>query len=96
MIVSSTIIDVGALVSILSSTSWKGLGSRPLMPITQNMLGFNKGTSRLLGILPKLPITFGGNIFYLNVMVVPGPLDYNLLLVHDYFYNMEAIVSTLF
>jgi len=32
----------------------------------------------------------------MNVMVVKGPLDYNLLLGHDYVYNMEAIVSTLF
>jgi len=29
-------------------------------------------------------------------MVVPGPLDYNLLLGHDYVYDMGAIVSTLF
>ena len=29
-------------------------------------------------------------------MVVPGPLDYNLLLGCDYFYGMGAIVSTLF
>lgn len=28
-------------------------------------------------------------------MVVPGPLDYNLLLGHDYVYDMGAIVSTL-
>ena len=42
MIVSSTIIDEGASVSIISSTAWKALGSPPLMPVTQNMLGFNK------------------------------------------------------
>lgn len=29
-------------------------------------------------------------------MVVPGPLDYNLLLGHDYAYDMGAIFSTLF
>lgn len=29
-------------------------------------------------------------------MVVQGPLDYNLLLGHDYIYSMGAIVSSLF
>ena len=29
-------------------------------------------------------------------MVVLGPLDYNLLLGHEYVYDMGAIVSTLF
>ena len=96
MNMSGTIIEEGASVSILSSTSWKVLGSPPLAPVTQNLLGFNKGTSRPLGILLKLRITLGGKTIYLNVMVVPGPLDYNLLLGHDYVYNMEAIVSTLF
>ena len=96
MIVSGTIIDEGASVSILSSTSWQALGSPPLALVTQNMLGFNKGTSRLLGFLPQLPITLGGKMVYLNVMVVPGPLDYNLLLGRDYVYHMGAIVSTLF
>jgi len=59
-------------------------------------LGFNKGTNQPLGILPQLPITLGRKIVYLNVMVVPGPLDFNLLLERDYVYGMGAIVSTLF
>lgn len=96
MIVSSTIIDEGASVSIVSSTAWQALSSPPLVPITQNMLASNRGTSQPLGILPQLPITLGGKTIYLNVMVVPGPFDYNLLLGNDYVYDMGAIVSTLF
>jgi len=96
MIVSSTIIDEGASVSILSSTTWQALGFPPLVLVTQNLLGFNRGTSQPSGILPQLPFTVGGKIIYLNVMVVLGPLDYNLLLGHDYVYDMGAIVSTLF
>ena len=45
MIMSGAIIDEGALVSILSTTAWQALGSPPLVLITQNLLGFNKGTS---------------------------------------------------
>ena len=83
-------------MSILSSTSWQALGSPPLVPVTQNLLGFNRGTSKPLGILPQLPITLGGKIVYLNMMVVLGPLDYNLILGRDYVYGMGAIFSTLF
>ena len=83
-------------MSILSSTASKALGLPPLVRITQNLLGFNRGTSRPLEILPQLPITLGGKTVYLNVMVVLGPLDYNLLLGHNYVYGIEAIVSTLF
>ena len=96
MIVSRTIIDEGASVSILSSTAWQALASSSLVPITQNLLAFNRGTNQPLGILPRLTITFGGRIVYLNVMVVPGPLYYNLLLGRNYVYGMGAIVSTLF
>ena len=96
MIVSSTIIDEGASVSIFSSTAWEALGSPSLLPEKQNLSGFNKGTSRPLAILPKLPITLRKKTIYLNVMVVHGPLDYNLLLGCDYIYSMEAIFSTFF
>ena len=66
------------------------------MPVTQNLLAFNRGTSQLLGILPKLPVTLGGKIVHMDVMVVPNPLDFNLLLGHDYTYAMGALVSSLF
>ena len=96
MIMADIIIYEGASVSILSSTAWKALGSPSLLPEIQNFLGFNKGTSRPLGILPNLPITLRRKTVYLNIIVVQGPLDYNLLLGHDYIYSMGAIVSSLF
>ena len=70
MIVPSTIIDEGTFVSIMSSTTWKYFGSPLLVPVTQNLLAFNKGTNQLLGILPKLPINLGGKTVYIDVMVV--------------------------
>lgn len=66
------------------------------MPITQNLLDFNRGTSQPSGILPKLSITLGGKIVYIDVMVFQGPLDCNLLLRRDYVYVMGALVSSLF
>jgi len=96
MDVLSTVIEEGASVSILSSTVWKAFGSPHLVPVTQNMLAFKRGTSQLLGILHKLPITLGGKTIYIDVMVVQGPLDFNLLLGRDYVYIMGALVSSLF
>ena len=75
MIVCGTIINEGAFVSILSSTSWQALGSLPLVHVTHNLLAYNRGTSQPLGILPQLPVTLRGKTVYLNVMVFPGPLD---------------------
>jgi len=51
MVVPSTILDEGVYVSIMSSTTWKALGSPQLVPVTQNLLTFNGGTSQPLGIL---------------------------------------------
>ena len=45
LVVPSTIIDEGASVSILSSTTWQAFGSPPLAPFTQNLLNFNRSTS---------------------------------------------------
>ena len=96
LVIPSTIIDEGAFVSILSSNTWQAFGSLLLVPIMQNLLAFKRGTSQPLGILPKLPVTLGGKTVHMDVMVVPGPLDFNLLLGRDYTYAMGVLVSSLF
>jgi len=96
MILPHTIIDEHPSVSIIYSTTWRVLGSPVLMLVTQNLLAFSRGTNQPLVILPQFPITLGGKVVYLNVMVFLGPLYYNLLLGCHYVYDMGAIVSTLF
>ena len=86
MVMVGTIINEGAFVSILSSTTWKVLGLPSLLPEMRNITGFDKGTSRPLGILRNVLITLRGKTVHMNVMVVQGPLDYNLLLGRDYIY----------
>ena len=49
-----------------------------------------------LGILPQLPTTLEGKTICIDVMVVQGPLDFNLLLGCDYVYAVKDVVSTLF
>jgi hypothetical protein len=50
----------GASVSILSAIAWQDFGSPQLAPVTQNLLTFDKRTSRPLGILPRFLVTLGG------------------------------------
>ena len=91
-----TIVDEGPFVSILSSTTWKALGSPQLVPATDQILAFNHRPTAPLGTLPHFPVTLGEKTICIDVMVVQGPLDFNLLLGHDYVYAMKAVVSTLF
>ena len=96
LVVPNTIIEEGTSVSILSLTTWQDFGSPPLAPVMQNLLAFNRRTSQPLGILPKLPVTLGGKTVHMDVMVVLGPLHFNLLLGRDYTYAMGALVSSIF
>lgn len=89
-------LDEGASISIVSSFAWQTLGSPQHVPVTQNLLDFNKTISEPLGILPQLPITLEGTNICINLMVVEGPLDFNFLLRRDYVYAMKVVISTLF
>jgi hypothetical protein len=60
------------------------------------LLAFDRRPSEYLGVLPQLPISLGGNTVLVDVIVVQGPLDFNMLLEHDYVYSMNVVVSTLF
>jgi hypothetical protein len=63
---------------------------------SHGLLDFNRRSSECLGILPRFPIFLGGKIVPVDVIVVQGPLDFNMLLGRDYVYDMNAVVSTLF
>jgi hypothetical protein len=95
-VVPQTLIYEGAFVSILSSIAWQAFGYPQLVPVTQNLLAFNRRTSHPLGVLPQFPVTLGGKNVFIDVMVVQDPLDLDLLLGRDYVYAMKSIVSTLF
>jgi hypothetical protein len=60
------------------------------------MLSFDKHITQNLGILTQFPITLGGKIIYIDVMVAHNPLDFNFVLKRDYVNVMKALVSTLF
>jgi hypothetical protein len=90
------IVDEGASASILSSSSWQALSSLELVSTSHELLVFERHHSEYLGILLQFHLSLGGNIFLFNVIVVQGPLDFNILIGHDYVYVMNSLVSTLF
>ena len=49
-----------------------------------------------LGILPQLSITLEGKTVCIDVMVVQGPLYFNLIFGCEYVYAMKFLVCTLF
>ena len=49
-----------------------------------------------MGILAQTPVTWGGKTVLVDFMVIEEPLDFNMLLGHDYVYAMQVVVSTFF
>jgi hypothetical protein len=78
------VIDEGFSASILSSSAWQAFGSPKHVSSTSELLYFDKRPSKCLGILPRFPITLGGKDFLINLLVVPIPLDFNMLHGCDY------------
>jgi hypothetical protein len=90
------IVDEGAPAIILSSSVWKVLGCPKIVFASHELLDFDRRPSEYLGILSQFPISLGGKTILLDVIVVQGSLDFNMLLGHDYVYAMNVVVSMLF
>ena len=60
------------------------------------LIGLDGRLCSPLGIFPDLPIEFGGKTILINVVVMDGPMDYNILLDCDFIYAMSVVVSSLF
>ena len=84
------------VASMMSLTCWKGLGF-PMLSRSGTMLtAFDKRYFRPHGILPSLEVQLGGKTMLIEVEVVHAPLNYKILLVCNWIYNMKVITSSLF
>jgi hypothetical protein len=63
---------------------------------SHEILYFDIHPSEYLGIVPNFPISLGGKIVLIDVIMVQGPLDFNMLLGHDCVYAMNVVVFMLF
>ena len=96
MTVKHTVIDEGVVASVMSFSSWKGLGSPELSHYAIMLTTFDGRSFWLHGILPSLQIQLGGKTVAIEVKVVGAPLDYNILLGRNWMYIMQVVASSLF
>ena len=96
MIVKRTVIDEGAVASVMSLSCSKGLGSPELSKSMTMLTTFDGRSFRPHGILPSLKVHLGGKTVAIEVEVVDAPLDYNLLLGRKWMYSMQAVASFVF
>ena len=94
--IKRAVIDEGSATCVMSLPCWKDIGS-PTLSKALTMLTTFKGHSFCPhGILPAFPVQLGGKKVEVEVEVVDAPLDYNLLLGHNWTYSMVVIISSIF
>jgi len=59
------------------------------------LLVYDRRPGEYLGVLNQFPITLGGNPVLIDMVVVNHSLDFNMLIGHDYVYDMNVVVSLL-
>ena len=79
----------------MSLNFWKSLGSPCLSQSSMTLKAFNGCTYKPCGIINNLHVELGEKM-NVDVEVVDGPLDYNILLGRPWVYAMTSIVSTYF
>jgi len=80
----------------MSISCWKSLESPKLDMFATLLKSFDVHMFQPYGIITALLIELGGNTVSVVIEVVDAPLEYNLLLMRTWFYEMTAIVSSIF
>ena len=80
----------------MSMSCWKTLGSPTLSRSSTTLKAFDGRTYTPYGILNNLKVELGGKTVEIDVEVIDGNLDYNILLGRPWIYAMAAVMSTYF
>ena len=75
---------------------WKALGSPSLSRSSMTLKAFDGRTCNPYGISSNLQVELGGKTIEIDVEVINGNLNYNILLGRPWIYAMAAVVSTYF
>jgi hypothetical protein len=94
--IKRAVFDEGASTCMMSLVCWKALSSSTLSKSSNMLTAFDGHSFCPHGILPSFPVQLGGNTIEVEVEVVDAPLDYNLLLGHNWTYAMVIVVSSIF
>jgi hypothetical protein len=96
IIVKCTIMDEGASTYVMSLSCWKSLGSPQLSQSMTMLTTFDGVHSDPMVSSPLFQVQLGGKTVEIEVEVVDAPLDYNILLGHNWIYAMSVVVSSIF
>ena len=92
-----TIIDEGSSMCIMSLNYWKSLGSLCLSQSPTKLKAFDGRTYKPCSIINNLHVELRGKTMNVEVEVVDGPHEYNILLRRPWVYAYDnAIVYTYF
>jgi hypothetical protein len=94
--IKRVVINEGVATYMMSLTYWKAIGSPTLSKSLTMLTAFDGHSFRPHHILPTFPVQLGGKTVEVEVEVVDAPLDYNLLLGHNWTYAMVIVVSSIF
>jgi hypothetical protein len=94
--IKRTVIDEGDAMCLMSLTFWKAIGSPTLYQSLTMLTAFDGHSFHPRSILPTFPVYLGGNTVEVDIDVVDAPLDYKLLLGHNWTYSMTAVASSFF
>ena len=78
----------------MSLNCWKSLGFPRLLQSSTTLKAFDGRTYKPCGIINNLHVELGWKTMNIDVEVVDGPLEYNILLGRPWVYAMTDIVST--
>jgi hypothetical protein len=90
------VVDEGVSTCVMSLGCWKAIGSPTLSKLSNMLTAFDGHSFCPHGILPTFSVQLGGKMIEVEVEVVDVPLDYNLLLGHNWTYAMAVIISSIF
>jgi hypothetical protein len=85
------VIDEGVATCVMSLTCWKSIGCQNLSQSMTMLTAFYGCSFQPHIILPSFTVQLGG-----KTVEVDAPLDYNLLLWHNWTYCMTTIMSSIF
>ena len=80
----------------MSLSCWRAIGSPKINHSPTTLKAFDGCGFQPYGLLPAIHVELGGKSVSIHIEVVYAPLDYNLLLGHNWFYAMQAVASTIF
>ena len=86
-----TVLDEGASTSVMSLSYWRAIGSPEVNHSPTTLKDFGGRRFQPYGLLPAIQIELGGKSVSIHVEVIDAPLYYNLVLVHNWFYAIQAV-----